>query len=214
MIATLVPVKALDATKSRLLPHLGATRVRELVIAMLEDVLEALLALPELRPLAVVTPDEAVARAARAAGALALQLPSGGLDADLAAAAQRLALGPRDALLVVLGDVAGIRSEDVRRLCAALPATGIVLAPSRDGGTALLLRRPHSAIASAYGPDSAARHRAAALRAGLVCREVAAPSLALDLDEPEDIDAFLSAQGSGGRRTRACLEAARREGAR
>ncbi len=39
MIAALVPVKALPAAKSRLLPHLGADAARRLSIAMLGDVL-------------------------------------------------------------------------------------------------------------------------------------------------------------------------------
>ena len=65
MITALVPVKDLDRSKSRLLPHLGAETARRLAVAMLEDVLGALLAVPALGRVVVVTPDPDAARVAR-----------------------------------------------------------------------------------------------------------------------------------------------------
>jgi 2-phospho-L-lactate guanylyltransferase len=127
-----------------------------------------------------------------------------GLNAAIEAAAAELCPGAEDALLVLLGDVAGACSEELSRLLAAAPARGIALAPSSDGGTAALLRRPHDVIPAAFGPESAAAHRDLAKRAGVPCVELALPSLALDLDEPQDLGAFLARRG-GGRRTRALL---------
>ena len=60
MNVALVPVKSLAASKSRLLPQLGFETARQLSVAMLADVLEALLAVPELTRVAVVTPDDEV----------------------------------------------------------------------------------------------------------------------------------------------------------
>jgi 2-phospho-L-lactate guanylyltransferase len=203
-IAALVPVKQLDAAKSRLRPLAGDAGA-ELARAMLEDVLDALAEVPRITQRAVVTGDPAVARIAEAAGASALIEPDVGLNPSLDAAAQRL---DADALLVVLGDVAGARANDLDALLDALEELGgggVVLAPSSDGGTAALLRAPCDAIATAFGPDSAARHRAAAHAAGVPLRELKLPSLTVDLDSPEDVDAFLAAPGAG-RRTRALLE--------
>ena len=172
---------------------------------MLEDVLEALAGVPAIAERAVVTGDPEVARVAKAAGATALLEPEDGLNPSLEAAARRLRA---DALLVVLGDVAGARAEDLGALVSALEelgGRGAVLAPSSDGGTAALLRAPDDAIPNAFGPDSAARHRAAAADAGVPFRELELPSLAVDLDSPEDVAAFLAAPGAG-RRTRALLE--------
>ena len=59
MIAAVVPVKSLDATKSRLVPRLGAEGARRLSLAMLGDVLDALGGVPELERIAVATPDRA-----------------------------------------------------------------------------------------------------------------------------------------------------------
>jgi 2-phospho-L-lactate guanylyltransferase len=200
----LVPVKSLADAKSRLLPHLGAAAARHLSAAMLADVLEALLAVPALERVAVVTPDPDVAEAARTAGAEALEVTVPGLNPSLEEGARRLA-GEDDTLLVVLGDVAGARAEDLTALLEATPARGIALAPSSDGGTAALVRRPAGVIAPGFGPDSARRHEEMAGRAGVPCVCLPLPSLALDLDEPEDLERFLETEG-GGRHTRALLK--------
>lgn len=204
MNAALVPVKSLPASKSRLLPHLGPDAARRLSVAMLADVLEALLAVPSLARVAVVTPDAEVAEAARAAGAEALLHDAPGLNPSLEAGARALALPAEAALLVVLGDVAGARTDELAALIAAAPERGVALAPSSDGGTAALVRRPPDVIPPGFGPESAKRHRALAERAGVACVELPLPSLALDLDEPEDLERFLASEGDG-RRTRALL---------
>jgi len=208
MIPALVPVKRLAVAKSRLLPWLGPEGVRALTLAMLGDVLEALLGAPEIGAVAIVTEDDEAARAARAAGAEAIVLADEGLNPSLVAAGARIA-GPDEALLIVLGDVAGATAQDVSALAAALAelgGRGVVLAPSNDGGTAALLRAPRDVIAPAFGGASAAAHRALAERAGVPLRELARPGLGLDLDCADDVRSFLAA-AAGGRRTRATLAA-------
>ncbi len=204
MIAALVPVKALPAAKSRLLPHLGAVGARHLSIAMLGDVLEALARVRSLDRVAVVTPDAAVANAAREAGAEALLRSDPGLNPAIEAAGAELAPGPEDGLLVVLGDVAAVRADEIEALIGAVQGRGVALAPSRDGGTSALLRVPRDVIPAGFGPSSAKRHRDLAERAGVTFREVALPSLAIDVDEPADLEALRS-EASAGPRTRALL---------
>lgn len=211
MIAAVVPVKALPEAKSRLLPHLGRDQTRRLTLAMLGDVVEELRRVPALARVVVVTPDEEVARAAREAGGEALVRPDPGLNAAVDSACATLAPGADDGVLVVLGDVAGIRAGEVEALLAAAPepaASGwgrVVLAPSSDGGTSALRRLPATAIPAAFGPGSARRHRRLAERAGVPLAELALPSLAVDVDEPEDLEA-LRRSGAAGPRTRECLE--------
>jgi 2-phospho-L-lactate guanylyltransferase len=204
MIAAVVPVKALSASKSRLLPQLGDGGAGRFCLAMLGDVLETLLDVPGLARVAVVTPDATVAEAARAAGAEALLYPEPGLNPAVEAAAVEFAPGSRDGVLVVLGDVAGTCVEDVKTLLEQAPARGVALAPSDDGGTAALLRVPRDVIPASFGPHSAKLHRELAERAGVELRELRLPSLCLDLDEPEDLEAFLRS-ATGGPRTRALL---------
>jgi len=207
MIAALVPVKRLGVGKSRLRPPLDPQTSAELAGAMLEDVIEALRGVRGLASVSVVTGDPAAARRARAAGARILLHPDDGLNPSLDAAAARLAAEGADALLVVLGDVAGAEAADLQALLDALAelgGRGVVLAPSRDGGTSALLRAPHDVIASAFGPQSAARHRELARAAGVPCRALELPSLGVDVDDAEALDAFLRGPGSG-KRTRAVL---------
>ena len=204
MIAAVVPVKSLDGSKSRLAQRLGPAGTRQLSLAMLADVLEALLAVPEIDRVAVATPDVEVCNAAVAAGAEALLCEDPGLNPSIEAAAVELLPDPDDGLLVVLGDVAGARADDLSRFIRSAPRWGVALAPSRDGGTAALLRRPRGVIPAGFGRESAKRHREYAVAAGAELREIPLPSLSLDIDAPEDLDAFLATPW-GGRRTRELL---------
>lgn len=208
MNAAVVPVKPLAAGKSRLAGRLPREALERLALAMLGDLVEALRAVAAIDCVAVATPDPRVAREAEALGARALLGGGPGLDAALEDAARALSHDGLDALLVVLGDVPGALPEDVAALFDALRALGgrgVVLAPSRDGGTSALLRAPHDAIANRFGPQSAAAHRALAQRAGVPFRELVLPSLAVDLDRPEDAAAILD--GPGAPRTRGVLAA-------
>lgn len=204
MIVAVVPVKALAAGKSRLLPHLGRSRVERLSIAMLSDVLAALNGVAALDRVAVVTPDPDVAKAAEASGAEVLLRADPGLNQAIEGAAAELAPQPGDGCLVVLGDVAGARAEEIESLLAAVETRGVALAPSRDGGTSALLRVPRDVIPAGFGPDSARIHRERAEEAGIPYRELALPSLAIDIDRPEDL-ADLVASGAAGPHTRALL---------
>ena len=208
MIAALVPVKRLAASKTRLLPELDAAQREALSLAMLRDVLDALSSAARIDRVAVVTPDDDVARAAREAGAEPVLFREPGLNPALEAATDALALRPEDALLVVLGDVAGALPTEIDTLCGALAGEdgpAAVLAPASDGGTAALLRRPADAIAAHFGADSAKHHREAAEAAGIAFRELPLSSMAIDLDTAEDASRFLATSG-GGRRPRALLE--------
>jgi 2-phospho-L-lactate guanylyltransferase len=205
-VAAIVPVKRLTAGKSRLAETLGREGAERLALAMLDDVIGALRATRGLDVVAVVTPDADVAAAAARAGARALVGDDPGLNAAIDRAARELGC---DATLVVLGDVAGARAADLEAMLDALdaqPAPAAVLAPARDGGSAALARRPHAAIESRFGAASAAAHRAAARDAKVAWSELALPSLALDLDDEDDLRAFL-ATPDGGERTRAALRA-------
>ena len=90
MTTALVPVKPLDAGKSRLLGSLDREQIRALCLAMLGDVLEALSGVADLAERAVVTPDAEVGAAAERAGARALVRDDPGLNASLSAAAGEL----------------------------------------------------------------------------------------------------------------------------
>lgn len=212
MSIALVPVKRLEESKSRLLAHLPRSARQALTRAMLEDLLEALSETSGLDRFAVTTPDAKVARLARSFGAQVLMRPEPGLNAALEDAIQRLRPAPDEILLIVLGDVAGALAGDFETLLRAASSNdspSVWLSPSADGGTSALVLRPARAIPCCFGPDSAKRHREAAEAAGVAYHELPLPSLAIDLDEPEDLETFRATRfgaGIGGRRTRALLD--------
>ena len=67
------------------------------------------------------------------------------------------------------------------------------VATDRHGtGTNGLFLAPADAIGPAFGPGSRERHLDRARRAGYEAEELDIPSLALDLDTPDDLDALVS----------------------
>jgi len=211
MTTALIPVKRLEESKSRLLPQLPDARRQALTLAMLEDLIESLSQTSGIDKIAVTTPDAVVAERARAAGAEILMRAEPGLNSALEDGRQRLQeidSANSDGFLIVLGDVAGALPEDFSKLLDAATRSespGVWLAPSSDGGTSALLQRPADAIPCCFGRDSAKRHREAADEADIPFFEIELASLSIDLDHPEDLEAFLRTE-SGGRRTRALLE--------
>jgi 2-phospho-L-lactate guanylyltransferase len=191
MIAAIVPVKALPSSKSRLRRDFETPFVERLAAAMLRDVLDALVRVPALGRVVVVTPDADVAEVARSAGAEALVRDDPGLNPAVEAAGADVTDSPGDGVLVVLGDVAGARSEEIAQLVEALDGPGVALAPSRDGGSSALLRVPRDVIPAGFGPESARVHRGRAKHAGVEFLEIALPSLAIDIDQREDLEALL-----------------------
>ena len=176
----LVPLKALAEAKGRLAPEVGPLQRRLLAIAMFEDVIAALQAVPVLAAPVVVSPDREVWRRADAMGCRVVEEPpgAGDLNAALAAAAKAAANG---ALLVVAADLPLASAAGLERVLAAEAPVAVV--PSADGaGTNVLAWRDPASFAPSFGPDSAARHLAVP---GAV--RVDDPGLSLDVDTVEDL---------------------------
>jgi 2-phospho-L-lactate guanylyltransferase len=208
MTIALIPVKRLEESKSRLLSELPDARRQALTLAMLEDLIESLSKAAGIDRIAITTPDPVVAERARRAGAEILMREEPGLNAALEDGRERLKPGADEGFLIVLGDVAGALSTDFETMVEAGKKSKkpcVWLAPSSDGGTSALLQFPATAIGCCFGRESASRHRATAEAANVAYHEIELDSLLIDLDQPEDLEAFLKTK-TGGRRTRALLE--------
>ena len=85
----------------------------------------------------------------------------------------------------------------------------VAIVPDRHGtGTNALLIAPPEAIAPSFGPDSRRRHESLARDAGVRVAVEALPSLGLDLDTPDDLEALraeLRADPTRAPRTAAAL---------
>lgn len=193
MIRAIVPAKSLGAAKGRLASVLSLDERRELVLAMLTDVLKALRSVSEIAGVSVISPDQSILALAAQQGAdpIAESANVTGISRALERAITALSPAP-DAVLIVLGDLPEVAAEDIRALLRALPETGAAAAPSADGGTSALAVRPPDVIGFRYGPDSFARHRDQAERAGVEFREVRLESLSMDMDTSEDLRDLLS----------------------
>jgi 2-phospho-L-lactate guanylyltransferase len=204
-----LPLKGGVGAKSRL----DASPALATAIAL--DCLDAVLGCPVVRRAVVVTPDEAVAGAAAAAGADVVResRPGAGLLPALAdglGAAQ----GP---VAVLLGDLPALRSPDLsaalreadRALRAADGANGgdggppaMAFVPDAEGdGTVLLAGLDPRAMRPSFGPASADAHA----RAGARRLDLTLPRLRRDVDTRADL-ATAAALGVGPR-TAAVLRA-------
>jgi 2-phospho-L-lactate guanylyltransferase len=196
-----VPVKSLERAKSRLSDLLRPIERAALTLAMLEDVLDACLAVPGWKTW-VVSPDEAVLEVSARRRARPIPEEEPGLLAAVRQVEEEAA--GADALAVVLGDLPLLTVEALER---ALHTLGpVVLAPSEsDAGTNVLLRRPARTIPARFGTNSFRRHQEAAGFRGVPLAVVRSPQLGFDLDRPADVPRLLEAAGRS--RTRAaCLE--------
>ena len=182
MPVPLVPVKSLAEAKGRLAPEVGPLQRRLLAIAMFEDVIAALQAVPALAAPVVVSPDREVWRRADAMGCRVVEEPPGAGDLN-AALASAAGAGDGSPLLVVAADLPLASAAGLERVLAAEAPVAVV--PSADGaGTNVLAWRDPASFAPSFGPDSAARHLAVP---GAV--RVDDPGLSLDVDTVEDLRA-------------------------
>ncbi len=210
-IWAIVPVKETSSAKQRLAGVLSASCRRQLALAMLGDVLDALAAVPELAGIAVVTLDPAVAELARCAGA---QVWSDGArdghTGAVEAAARRLAVRGTT-MLTIPGDVPLVTPADIRKLLSAHgPAPGFTIVPAGDErGSNAIVCSPADLVPLRFGTDSFFPHLAAARACGLEPTTVHLPRIALDIDEPNDLFAFMNIQSAT--RARALLEREWRE---
>lgn len=178
-----VPLKALGLAKSRLADHLDGPRRRELTAWMFARVVAACRAAVGIGDILVVAGDEDAARLARDLGLDVLVPPVPGLAAAMTAADR--ATWRAAASLVVAADLPLARGPDLDAVCrAGRRGPCVVVAPTQDGGTAALLRRPPTVTTTAFGPDSAAAHLRAGRAAGARSVRVVAPALTLDVDTP------------------------------
>jgi 2-phospho-L-lactate/phosphoenolpyruvate guanylyltransferase len=184
MPVPLVPVKALAEAKGRLAPAVGPLQRRLLAIAMFEDVVAALQAVPALAAPVVVSPDREVWRRADAMGCRVVEEPPGIGDLNGALTAAARVAGNGSPLLVVAADLPLASPAGLERVLAAARAPVAVVPSADGGGTNVLAWRDPASFAPSFGPDSAARHLAVP---GAV--RVEEPGLSLDVDTLEDLEA-------------------------
>jgi 2-phospho-L-lactate/phosphoenolpyruvate guanylyltransferase len=182
----LIPLKRLDAAKSRLAPALSAAERSRLMAAMVAHVARTAVAADAGR-VVLVSSDPA---APALAGRLGIGCVSdAGLpwNPGLAHARARLP-APAGAVLYLAGDLPLVEVGDIAALIEAGGNKAAVVGRAHDGGTNALWVSPAAAFEPAFGePASATVHAARALEAGLRVAVLDRPGIARDVDTPADL---------------------------
>ena len=187
----IVPVKPLRHGKSRLAGILTQEERAALNRQMLVHTIDTLKAIREIDQILVISRDQAALALARDHGARTVQ-ENGASELNLALS--RATIVARSnitrGVLIVPADLPLLTPEDVHAMmeCAKSPPV-VVVAPDRHRlGTNALLISPVGLIEYDFGPGSFQHHCERTLQKGARLEICELPSLALDVDLPEDLE--------------------------
>jgi 2-phospho-L-lactate guanylyltransferase len=168
---------------------------------MRDDVAKALGDCPKLSGVLVLSPDAAVRRWGTAQGFAVLDDGGAGLNGALTLGLYDLAARGCERAVIIPSDVPLLSTDDLALLAA--PGRDVRLARDQHGeGTNGLGLPLPCAFTPCFGVGSAQAHGQEAERQGLRFSTVTCPSLALDLDHPDDLTALLARDPEGRRAPR------------
>ena len=189
-----VPVKEFTGAKQRLAALLSPAQREALAVAMLEDVLSALAA-AHLGGIMVNTLDPRATELARRYGARVVTDDARtGHTGAVTAMARILAAEGHD-MLTAPGDIPRVTAAEIAAVVEARkPAPSLTIVPARDElGSNAMLCSPPLVMPFRFGDNSYFPHLATARALGIEPTVVTLPGIGLDIDQPEDVEAFLDA---------------------
>ena len=207
-IAALLPVKGFRNAKQRLTPVLSSAAREVLAETMFRDVLRQVRAARGLAGTFVVTGDDKVAAIAATAGAEVIrERAENGETSAVDFARLEMQKAGCEAVLILPADLPLVRAADVEYILEQVPgkvtAPFALLVPSHDRkGTNALLLAPPDIIELRFGYDSFTFHMSQVTARGLPLRYVENEHVALDNDDPKDLERFLSYRDDGGESAR------------
>jgi 2-phospho-L-lactate guanylyltransferase len=205
-----LPIKSFPDAKRRLRHHLSPGDRRALVEAMFCDVLVALRRAGGIERIVVVSGDRAAQQIAAGYGASVVSDDERGHSHAAAVGVRAARELEAERALLVPGDCPAMSSAELDALIArpAGPRSALIV-PDRHGtGTNALLITPPDALDPSFGPGSRKRHELTAAEHGIEAEVVEVPSLALDVDTPDDLEtlqAALDSSHGGAAHTRGML---------
>jgi 2-phospho-L-lactate guanylyltransferase len=202
-----LPVKEFTGAKQRLSSLLTPTQRENLAETMLEDVLAAL-AGASLAGIIVNTLDPRATTLAQRYGARVITDDArSGHTGAVAAMARLLTREGRAGMLAIPGDIPRVSAAEIDAVIAARAAApSFTIAPAHDEqGSNGVLCCPPEVMPLRFGDNSYFPHLDAARAHGLTPTIIPQPGIALDIDHPEDLRAFLRATPELPTRTIALL---------
>jgi 2-phospho-L-lactate guanylyltransferase len=193
----LIPVKNLAFAKQRLAAILDQPARTELARAMLHDVLAAVHGWANRPAVAVVTSDPFATELAREYNFEIIPDPvNPGETGAIEMATEICVRRGAESTLVIPADIPLIQSSELEEIFERAPAEGSLLVPAADGrGTNAAFRRPANLFPLRFGNDSFKPHHAAALSTGKPCIVLELPGIAVDVDNPADLQQLVSLPG-------------------
>ncbi len=207
-VVALIPVKGFRNAKQRLSPILSCAARELLAKAMFHDVLTQARMVRGIAATFVVTGDDKVASMALTAGAEVIrESAETGETGAVDFARLELKRAGCEGVMIIPGDMPLVRAADLEVVMAQVPddasAPFAMLVPSHDRlGTNALLLAPPDIIELRFGHDSFNFHLAQVRAQGLPVRCFENEHIALDIDEPKDLERFLTYDLADGEATR------------
>jgi 2-phospho-L-lactate guanylyltransferase len=198
MKALLIPIKDPANAKSRLSGLLSADERQRLAWAMFEDVIQAVVdARKPDRVVLVSSFTPAIERARSLSWEVLIEESQASESGSVDWASRILSERGSDTVMRLPADLPLVRASDIdEMLSIELDSPGALLVPSREGtGTNAIIRTPPTLFPSRFGPNSLALHKEEASRVGIECRVVNNERIALDIDEPADVESLLERGG-------------------
>jgi 2-phospho-L-lactate guanylyltransferase len=194
-VLAVVPVKGLSGSKNRLSKVLNAEERRDLMVAMLGDVLCALQG-SVVREGLIVSPDSAVKEIADEFGFGFLVPKDAELNRSLEEAVGYAVCEKFDAVVILPADVPLVSPVDISKMVelGSEPST-VVLSGSMDGGTNALLLHPADVIPVCFGKDSFYKHVEEALKRDVKLRFYFSRETMLDVDSEDDLKKLREMKG-------------------
>ena len=206
----IVPVKGFGEAKQRLSASLAPGARSSLAQAMFSDVLAALRRVRQIDEIVVVTADPSAEQLAHGRAHVLLDTGRAGQSVAAAIGVRHALAGGFERVLLVPGDTPLLDPMEVEGLLERTEGDGIavgIVADRHGTGTNALVLTPPDAIEPSFGPDSRGRHVDLAIDADRPHRMEHVPSLAHDVDTPEDLDALRDALDGVRRRAQCTIGA-------
>ena len=196
MAQALIPLKDLVQAKTRLAGLLRPSERRALAQAMAEDVLAVLAGHGDIAHITLLSDDPGAGLLARKYGAdcwSEQSLGCHGLNPLIQCASERLLGCGEQPLLVLHADLPLLVPDDISAVLASQRESGgISIGCDRHGsGTNLLAFGAAGVPRFCFGSDSCAAHQASARSAGVPVQILQRSGIAVDVDEPADLQYVL-----------------------
>jgi 2-phospho-L-lactate/phosphoenolpyruvate guanylyltransferase len=190
----IVPVKEIEGAKQRLASRLTSDERRDLVMAMLEDVFDALSAVQTLAGILVVTLDPfATSLFARYGARIVTEGARSGHTGAVTAGVDLLVREGQAGMMTLPGDIPRLSTAEIAATLAAHQAApAFTIVPAHDElGSNTIICSPPDAVPLRFGENSFYPHLDAARARGIEPQIIRQPGIGMDIDHPVDLVAFL-----------------------